>query len=329
MASQQIVKSSPTTFRDKGEMQMRHRKLNLTQFLAITLVLALGGPLLTPRPAFAEKFDNPVPIAYNLTAISTDTALLVYHIGVAAEPSGKVAVAANGDLTFTVGAFGAEAADTTFECPVSGALGGIIDVSDTACDTMGEVADVINASTYWRAALVSSLRSDSSNDTLVTIAATDANARDGLALKFDDAVNFQNSIALIPPAYGTTAPSIQQWLGGSNTNRRFLKNPWNGTRTRLSYETATTTYGSGTSAFNVYSVKQTFNPANGKGTEVATLIFTKAAGATTVAATNDFTASNAIAPLTGMDEKLIVRVTNSAAMSAATHYASGIMYTYK
>lgn len=308
--------------------KLMNKPLNLIQSVAIVMAMAIGLPILLPTPAYAEKYENPIPVTVSIATISTDTAMLVYHIGTAAEPSGKVAVAANGDMTFTVGAFGAEAADTTFECPVSGALGGIIDVSDTACDTMGEVADVINASTYWRAALVGVLRSDSSDDKLVTIAATDANSRDGLALKSDDAVSFVNSIALIPNVNGGSAPSIQQWLGGNGSNRKFTPNPWKGSRTKLVLDTATTTYGSGTSTFNVYSVKQTYNPANGKGTEVATLIYTKAGGATTVASVNDFTTA-AIAPLTGPDEKLIVRITNSAAMSAAVHIATGIMYSYK
>jgi hypothetical protein len=123
---------------------------------------------------------------------------------------GEVAVdAGTGDLTFTVNT----AADTTFECPVSGGLGGVIDVSNAACDTLGEVCDAINGvngagggsppgsasgATDFRCVILDGLRSDSSNDTLTTIGATTADAKNGLALTFDSDVALHSSRAIVP-----------------------------------------------------------------------------------------------------------------------------------
>jgi hypothetical protein len=254
-----------------------------------------------------------------VSAVSTDTAALVQYVG--SQTSGLVAIAANGDLTFTQGALSSEVATTEFECPVSGALGGVIDVSDTACDTLGEVADVINNSTSWRFVLLDSMRADSSNDTLVTISATQAATTDGLALLHDAAVGFKATRALLPRSMRT----MPFYVDGRTS--ALKPKPFEGLQGALMRSIATSTYASGTSTFEVWSVAVT-NTARGSaggsvGSETRTQLWSEAGGATTAAKTFDF---QALGLHGNVGEKLVARLNNSAAMSAVTMPAWALFY---
>lgn len=118
----------------------------------------------------------------------TTPAMIVKYIGSAA--SGTIEIAAvTGDVTFKHGALGAEAVDTTVV-----AITGIIDVSDAAMNTFGEVVDIINASANWSAKLLGVLRSDSSDNCLAVLAATQVKVTNGLVLLLDEAVALYYSI---------------------------------------------------------------------------------------------------------------------------------------
>src|SRR5687767_6845145 len=107
--------------------------------VGVGLVILAGLPYpisaQVPLPSTVEA------VAGILSADDTDTAMLIKFVGPSTGStttmnSGKVEVAVTtSDITFTSGAAGSEAADTSLECPVSGALGGIIDVSNAACNT--------------------------------------------------------------------------------------------------------------------------------------------------------------------------------------------------
>lgn len=267
------------------------------------------------------------------SAISTHTSLIVgYTGGTAASPSGLVAVAAGGAITFTQGAAGSEAATTEFECPVSGALGGVIDVTNAACDTLGEVCDVINgsgtgstytANTSWRCVILDGLYADSSNDTLVTISATQAARPDGLALLGDTAVSFDVARALLP-AY---MRSLDWYVDGSPL-KQLKPRPFEGLRSHLFKTIATSTYGSGTSTIEVSSVRDVFNRTQygQKLTETATTIWSQAGGATTVAGTADFTPLG----LQGeTDAKIVVKLNNSAANTVTTLTNWALQYPWR
>jgi len=92
--------------------------------------------------------------------------------------------ASTGDLTFTTDGSNA---DTTVSTD------GVIDVSTAAENTMGEVVDVINASPNWCAVLLAGIRSQSSDNVLTTLAATDVSTqtykRNGIYLYGDGAVS--------------------------------------------------------------------------------------------------------------------------------------------
>lgn len=247
-----------------------------------------------------------------VSAVSTHVPLVVKYVG-DNTLGGNVAVdAGTGDLTFTEGAVGSSAADDSLECPVSGALGGVIDVSDAACNTLGEVVDIINASANWRAIIVDGLRTDTSVDALITISETAATAEDGLNLTGDTAVTFDVAIGALPQELR----SIKRYLGPREQGARMIPNPLLGSKPVFYFLSATTTYGSGTSTLEGYCVLQRLRSGGSTaGSETVTQIFSLAGGATTAAGTVDARQFGGLACSEG--EKLFVRVNNSAANTAS------------
>ncbi len=278
--------------------------------LAASALVVLGLLALPAQTQSYATLYNSNPVQGALGADDTDVALLVKYIGTNAG-GGEVDVAAGGDITFTVAA----GADTTFECPVSGALGGIIDVSNAACDTLGEVVDIINTSTSdFRAVILDGLRTDSSNDTLLDSTA-DADALGGLELKWDTSVVFTSTIALTPWR------TIDDYLAADN---KLIKNKYLGTRAVMFIANATSTYGSGTSAYSAVSALAE-NKNGYLGTETVTTHYSTAAGATTVNA--EFSHVN-FGLYGKRDCKMVVRLTNSAAMASTVHYVYGLHFNY-
>ena len=281
-------------------------------FAAFALALiAVGVSLHQPSVEAQSGTTVSVPIADD-----TGVAILVRYVGSAT--SADVAIdASTGDLTFRV----AGVAVSTFECPISGGLGGVIDVSNAACNTMGEVVDTINGNCTgctapgdWRAVLVDSLRTDSSVDALVTISATEATRTDGLQLNLDTSVALNDSRALVP-----NRTNIAGYLGGP-PSYKLLENPNGGQTASLRYYSITSTYGSGTSLVSAYAVKPSNKPAGAE--TVRNLYGPQAAGATTVAANFDFR-NGPLAARTG--EKIVVQTVNSAAMASTAGFAEGVV----
>lgn len=261
-----------------------------------------------------------------------DIAILVRHVGTGTETSGLVAIdAGTGDLTFTAGALAGETTVDDFECPVSGALGGVIDVSDTACNTIGEVVDTINGTCTgcikgnWFAVAVDALGSDTSVDALVTISATSARSLDGLALLRDTSTAFEHAIAIIP----REARSMKFYLGGSPEAPKLLADPFVNSRAVLMQAEATSTFGSGTSTYQVFSVNQKVS-AGQDTTEVVTNYYSQPGGATTV--NQIFGGANGFGPY-GVygrkGDKLVAKLDNSAAASAVFHTAYGLYFRYQ
>jgi hypothetical protein len=294
--------------------------------LAVAALPVLGLVLSNPQPAVAQDAEaygawlNSVsdPVFTNVSADDSDVALLIVYTGTGGE--GTVTVASNGDITLSVGAVGSSTVDTTVECDASiaasGSRSGIIDVSVAACDTLGEVVDAINSQTNnWRAVILDGLRSDSANDTLNALSETAATDPDGLPLYFDTSVAFLTSRALVPPS----CRKMECYLDYSNGRQLTLKkNPFKGTFTTVYTWIETTTYGSGTSTVALRSVLED-NETTG-GNETVTVMDSVAGGATTVAGTKTYTYGIRGFP----DEKVILRVTNSAAASSVSMYGYGL-----
>lgn len=291
---------------------MRIRKIVLTAVL-------VGIASYASAQSFYEQIIKGVPVAKTLTAVSTDNAMVIKYVG-GGTGGGEVAVAAGGAITLTV----ATVADATTECPVAGAYGGVIDVTDASCDTLGEVCDAINFSANWRCVLLDSLRSDSSNDTLVTIGATTADAKDGLTLKTDTAVALTMTQTLVPDN-----ASIQFYLGSGGTAPSLIANPFKDTQMGLLYFSEKSAHTLNT--INIYSVKvnNKLGALNAAGTgfvggsETVNSTFTATGGATGVASAWDFRS----VPYLGLKgDKLIMRVTTTVSLTAPTLMSWGYYF---
>jgi hypothetical protein len=288
--------------------------------LAAALAVLPSTPLFAQSSVFWPPWVKGETAVANVAALSTDTVLLVRYVGTNAN-GGSVTVAAGGDITLAQGAVGSSTADATVKCP-SGGSNGVIDVSDTACDTLGEVVDKINGSANWRAVILDGMRADSSNDTLAALSETAANSVGGLGLLNDTAVTFDVTRAIVPER--TMVAFIDSRVNG------FIPNPYFGTRTNVWKINETTTFGSGTSTIEVWScVVNQGNTVPSTGittgaTETCVQLESVAGGATTVEKTVEYTyglfgAKNA---------KVLVRVNNSAANTASRMYAYGIQFRY-
>ena len=257
------------------------------------------------------------PVTQYVSADDLGVAILVkYYPGVSSNTSATVAVVQGTSLTFQVAA----AAYTGFECPVSGALGGIIDETNAACNTIGEIVNVINgtsatfASGFFRAVIVDALASDSADD-LLADAGTQATRADGLPIYYDTSANFAvgETRALLP---GDMRTNIASWVTRAG---KLIENPFACQYTEVRWVEGYSTYGSGTSNLNVYSVK----PSNKTSTtETSTQLWNEAMGATT--ANKQFTQFQYV-PLRGRpNEKVLVRITNSAAQATVRLLADGV-----
>lgn len=310
------------------------QKLKTFLITIATLGLVLPMAPITPAQAqYAPLFvvDAPQGVGNSLGAVSTDVGILIKYVGTS--PAGGVVTvaAATGDITLETGVVSGATADATTECPVSGALGGIIDVSDAACNTLGEVVDAINASPNWKAVIVDGLRSDTSVNTLNTLAATSAATAKGIPLLKDTTVALNTTIALIPYEMRT---DIRPWLNKQGT--ALHPNPFADSQTFFQYASETFT-GTGADTYSISSVRVSNSP-NGPAaastaasilstsTETVTPLFSKTGGGTTVETVFNF----ANTPIVGRrQEKLIARLTAGTTYTAATHSATGITGTYR
>ena len=294
---------------------------------AITLLLSpLAILVSSPGVARADVYGSlanfifrGVPAGGVTTAVSTDVTLVVKYVGAT---SGTVAVASNGDLTFSIGAVGASAVDTTIKCP-SGGSSGVIDVSDTACDTLGEVVDIINASSTFRAVILDGLRSDSSNDTLLTISETAANAPEGLNLVNDTAVTFTHTKALVACRDFTCG-----WIQNRSTAAPpLIENPEKGLTTVIWKSILTSTYGSGTSTVSYIDVDVHNKPSSyggsAVGSETVKTLWSQTGGTSTTALTLDSTATGFFCI---PQHKCLVRILNSLAMTVPTDSTYAMQY---
>lgn len=295
-----------------------------TMILFVLAVLALFA-MQPPYPTKAQVFDpgigRRVPVAGAIAADDTDIVMKIRYIGSGSTPdtnnSGVVAVAANGSLTFTQGVQGSETATTEFECPVSGALGGIIDVTNAACNTVGEVLNVINASTSWRAVPIDALLGDDMNTRVLTQAATRATTADGLSILWDTSTAFDMTVLMNEPSYRTIRP----YLNGRNLNLR----PFENQTTSVHIANATSTYGSGTSNIRFYSTNLRFSSNTARAaSETATLLYSEAGGATTV--NKIFSSMSTVGIYSQPGERLLARLDNSAAGASEVLYAYGFKY---
>lgn len=307
---------------------MTIKKLNLfvTSLIAAILTLTAVPVIQAQGPADAarNRFFLGEGVIGGLSAVSTQAQVLVQYTGSNAN-GGTVTVAAGGDITFSEGAVGSSAVDTTMECDASiaasGSRNGIYDLStpNAACDTLGEVVDLINSQgSNWLAVILHGRRSDPTDNVFITLSETAANSVDGLGLLSDGTTLFKATRAVLPAA-ALKMPFYKVGIG--RTVRALKANPFEGMTALLYSITATSTYGSGTSAHEIHCVAVTNSLT--AGSEVVTS-YTKAAGATTVE--NTWTPNEAFGVACPKGQKMLTRTANSAEMTASTLYHAGHVY---
>lgn len=180
--------------------------------------------------------------------------LVIMYVG--EEASATVTVSAAGDITFKHGDLSSEAVDDTIDS--GGDAAGIIDVSDTNADTMGEVVDLINASANWKAYLKDALRADS------------ANASTGSLLA-------RSETTLVPqvtqtPLYLDTSKVLN--LSARIGSRTSVNGTEENSAALVDFIACTNTFGSGTNLIQIYEVDEI--------AKTETKLMEVAGGATTV-----------------------------------------------
>jgi len=253
-----------------------------------------------------------VPVNAAVFADDTDAAFLIRYVGTGA--SGTVEISAD-DVLLKHGALGSEVADTTItRC---GATDGTLDTGDADCNTLGELVDSINASANWRAVRQDGVQSDTVAF-LLTLSATAANTRAGVAIAWDTSEKFASTRALLPVGFRN---DISRYLLGQGTATTIRRNPFQGRQFKLYYANATSTYASGTSAIEFIEDPVSFTTTLAGETDSDAVVFKVAGGATTA---NKVISDFATQPFIFTQERrALVRINNSAAASAVQIVAAG------
>lgn len=263
-----------------------------------------------PFGAAINRIVKGNPVLIGVGADDTDEALLIKYVGTNAN-GGTVTVAANGNITLAQGAVGSSTADASVTCGAGG--NGVIVVANAACDTFGEVVDVINATSNWRAVIIDGLRSDSSNDTLNALSETAANSQDGLLLKWDTDVAKTSSRLVAPPE--------ARKFGFYFVNRKdFVANPFAQLKTILFLAKMVSTYASGTSVWSLNCAVPVYKAA---GQESNVTSYSANSAATTVEKVFDFSGFGLMCP---QGARMVSRLTNSAAMASTAHFVAGLQF---
>lgn len=304
--------------------------------VTLALVLALGtvGSTQSPPSAAGLQVVPIQPVSHVRTAADTAPQMVIkYFPGAnttASTSATTVAVESDGNLTFVVNGV----AYAGFECPFSGALGGVLDVSDAECNTAGEIVDIINSTPktfsqgYFRAALAASLRSDvmSTQAVLADAADTEVTRPEGEIVYWDSSALDDEEVIMWDMNIGAKNAMSEKGLP-ANPNANEI--------TFVQYFGEKLTNAGTLSAATCYAVKENYvqgrgcNSASdcGQGSEDVRTIYTEAAGATTVLAT-----SLAEFPygFYAKDEKVFCRVTASGADTSAWELViSGFTFPYQ
>jgi len=308
---------------------------NFLKAVAVTLVGALAfvyGPTpaadaqvslrgLQVLPFDAEYASNFV------SAADTEPALVIkFHPGATTTAADATTVAnvANTSITFVVNA----AAYAGFECPVSGALGGVIDVTNAACNTLGEVVDVINSTAssfttgYFRAAIVNGLRSDDSGSLLADAADADVRSTSGEVIYFDSSFLDDNTVAA--NFSQADADLAKLYFSISGNKLAVNKNPFARQDSVLLYAAETITNAGTVGLFQAYCVVESYKDG-GVSSETVRTLYSEAGAATT--ATGKIDEFTSIGGLGCRDGKVLVRILASGAdTSAVSLFATGFRF---
>lgn len=288
----------------------------------LALVAAVAAFALLPASFVVSQTVVPagaVTVTHTISAVDTDPALYIKWTGTTAEPT--IAVEADGNLTFTLGG----SAYTGFECPVSGALGGVIDVSDAACNTLGEVVDIINADINngadmnggFIAVIAGGLRSDASDDSFLADAADDdVQTVNGEIVYWDTSTLDDVNVTLTDLNRGG-----RTWWGDRAAEKIHLPaNPFADSENVLLYASENITNAGTIGNFSAYCVVEKYAFTGGSET-VYTMYFEAGAATTVTGFINEFINAGGLRCQGG---KVLVRIEASGAdTTAAVVHAYG------
>ena len=283
---------------------------------AIALALAVASTPASAQTYFGGlRFVGPASGAQ--TALDGTVGLYVKYVGsTAGKPTVEVDSSTTRDITFKI----AGSVDTTVGCPTIGT--GIVDVSNAACDTFGEVINkVMGQSSNWVLVPGGLLASESINATLAGLSATDTNIRTtGVPLYFDNnntAVNADLASVVIGPPTGAHAGF---WTTGAS---KTPINPFADTYTFLSGFSEKKTSGGTIGNTIVYAVKSVFSGILGSTatyTESVRTVWTETGGATATQLKEDFQNFPLIA---APGEHLILRISSSTSITVVALVGTG------
>ena len=249
--------------------------------LAVAAFLAVG-PVAAELPF--TGYVSRGPIAGTSTTADDNVALYVQYVGTASTKP-TIQVSSGGDIQFEV----AGSVDTTVACPEADD-DGVIDVSDSACNTMIEVVNAINqGGSNWRAVLVSALGTDSSEDAFAELSETDTNVRIGAPIYYD--TNFAGSaptvtVLVYPPSNPADGSFFFRGPGGGLNQNPFARNV-----SFLSAVSEKKTSSGTIAATVIYAVFREYrgNPTTGFDLyEVIRTVWSQTGAATATQATLDF-----------------------------------------
>lgn len=263
---------------------------------------------------------------------------------------GFATVAADGNLLFE--SPDSSTANTHIECDASiaadGARNGTLDVSVAACNTATEVLNIINKpESDFRCVLHAGLGTDdldiSGTGWLKAVTDSDCSPPNGCKLYADTDTALSISNVLAPPEYLSAKEYALGGFGG--VGRQIKSNAYLNTRGFLTGVSTLSTYGGGTSVFNVYSVRgeylpvyapvsgappnigftysETVNTLWGPVTNGATTVF-KTFGTCDTAATACGPEWGALGLLGREGERLLIRMTNSTALASTSLQINGV-----
>jgi hypothetical protein len=284
---------------------MRQTLIALT---AVALVLGILAPATIAQEDL--KYINAFMKGRAVANVQTDedvaAGIIVKYKGTAA--NAQIEVNASGDIIFTEDVGSGLAADASVL--ESGGTGGTIDVSDTNADTLGEVVDIINAEAgdNWVAAIHAGLRTDSSDDAFLVLAATSNVMRpEGQNLAYD--ADTANKVSHV-------LSENQDGQDYFTLNGGLLPNPFRGKKAGLFWARYSITQGTALT-LTISSVRVENLESGGQETVTGLYSTTLTSGSAT-----NITLFNNIGLFSRPDEKLLLQITDSGTLGAFVIFVS-------
>ena len=262
------------------------RKFIRNLVVVATAVALMTLPVLLDAQVNTYQLSRqPATVSSVRTAGDNAPAIYIKYVGDDVVPSAgvtTVATVADTSITFVLNG----AAYDGFECPVSGALGGVIDTGHADCDTLGETVDAINSDIKknFVAFIWAGLRSDvieTTTNLLSDAADNDVLSPEGEIIYWDSSVSDDEEVA-----FWEISKGVQVFLQPGQ-NRVNDKSPFRNSNNVVLFGWEQLTNAGTLSTVNLYCVVENY----ADGSEVVNVLHSEPAGATTAYnAINDVTA---------------------------------------